>query len=169
MPKASIDGAGRMPYWCGPESDFVGRGFCAILCVDSAKTETVDMMAYGILFVDDEDQILALFREVFESTDYSVYTAKDGIDALAQVREKRPDLVFLDIAMPHMRGDEALPLIHAIDPDIAVVVVSGRTSEGAARDLLNVGAFDYIYKPFEIKRLLDVVEHWRKNKEAEGI
>ena len=125
-------------------------------------------MAYGILCVDDEEQNLVVFREVFESTDYTVYTAMDGMDALAQVREKRPDVVFLDIAMPQMRGDEALPLIYQVDPDIAVIVVSGRTSEDAARDLLKVGAFDYIYKPFGIYRLLDVVEYWRRDKEAGG-
>ena len=122
-------------------------------------------MAYSILCVDDEEVILTFFQRAFENTDYTIYTASNGADALVMVREHHPDLVFLDVAMPKMRGDEALPLIHEMDPDIAVIIVSGKVLEGEARDLLAKGAFDFLQKPIDLKHLLDVVEHWRFGKE----
>jgi CheY-like chemotaxis protein len=122
-------------------------------------------MAYSILCVDDEEVILTFFQRAFENTDYTIYTASNGADALVRVREHHPDLVFLDVAMPKMRGDEALPLIHEMNPDIAVIIVSGKVLEGEARDLLAKGAFDFLQKPIDLKHLLDVVEHWRFGKE----
>ena len=123
-------------------------------------------MAYKILCVDDEEAILTLFERAFENTDYTIYTARDGVEALEQVREHRPDLVFLDVVMPKMTGDQVLPLIHEIDPSIPVIIVSGRISEDEARELLAEGAFDFFRKPFELKHLLDVVEQWRFAKEG---
>ena len=121
---------------------------------------------YKILCVDDEEQILALFERALEHTEYTIYTARDGVEALEQVREHHPDLVFLDVAMPKMSGDEALPLIHEIDPDISVIIVSGRVTEDEAREFLAKGAFDFFPKPIDLKHLLDVVEQWRFGREA---
>lgn len=122
-------------------------------------------MAYSILCVDDEDQILAIFQRVFEDLDFVFYTAKNGIDALIRVREYYPDIVFLDVAMPQMSGDEALPLIHEIDPTIAVVIVSGKITADEARDLLAQGAYDFLQKPIDLQHLRDFVEQWRVKKE----
>jgi CheY-like chemotaxis protein len=122
-------------------------------------------MAFSILCVDDEEAVLALFQRAFEKTDYTIYTARDGLEALEQVRQHRPDVVLLDVAMPTMRGDEALPLIHEIDPTTAVVIVSGQVLEYEARDLLAKGAFDFLEKPIDLKHLFDVVEHGRLAKE----
>jgi len=119
-----------------------------------------------ILCVDDEDQILILFRELLKNTGDEIYTASNGIDALAKVKELRPDIVFLDIAMPHMQGDEALPLIHEVDPDIAVIIVSGYASKNEARELLARGAYDFLTKPVDLKYLCDVIEQRRFEREA---
>ncbi len=123
-------------------------------------------MAYKILCVDDEDQILAVFQQAFENTDYEVYTARNGIDALVAVREHHPDLVFLDEMMPAMRGTETLALIHEIDPTIAVIIVSGYVVEREAKELLAKGAYDFFQKPIDLTHLLDVVEQWRFAKEV---
>ena len=122
-------------------------------------------MAYSILCVDDEEIILTFFKRVFENTEYTIYTADNGVDALEKVKEHRPDVVFLDVIMPKMRGDEVLPLIHEMDPHIAVIIVSGKISESEARDFLAKGAFDFLQKPIDLKHLLDVVEQWRFGKE----
>ncbi len=123
-------------------------------------------MAYKILCVDDEDQILALFERAFEHTEYTIYTARDGVEALEQVKEHRPDLVFLDVAMPKITGNEVLPLIQEIDPSISVIIVSGKISEDQAREFLVKGAFDFFHKPIDMDHLLDVVEQWRFAKEV---
>ena len=125
-------------------------------------------MTYRILCVDDEEQILAVFREAFESIGYEVFTAKNGVDALVIVKERQPHVVFLDVIMPEMRGIEALTLIHEIDPDIAVIMVSGQASEQQARELLAGGAFDYLPKPIDLKHLFDVVAQWRFGVESEN-
>ena len=108
-------------------------------------------MAYKILCVDDEEAILTLFERAFENTDYTIYTARDGVEALEQVREHRPDLVFLDVVMPKMTGDQVLPLIHEIDPSIIVIIVSGQISDDEAREFLAEGAFDFFPKPIDLE------------------
>ena len=90
-------------------------------------------MAYSILCVDDEQLILLFLKRALEHTGYTIYTADDGVDALDKIKEHRPDLVFLDVAMPEMSGDEALPLIHEIDPTIAVIIISGKVSKNCRR------------------------------------
>ena len=125
-------------------------------------------MTYRILCVDDEEQILAVFREAFEGIGYEVFTAKSGVDALVIVKERQPHIVFLDVIMPEMRGVEVLTLIHEIDPDIAVIMISGQASEQQARELLANGAFDYLPKPIDLKHLFDVVAQWRFGVESEN-
>lgn len=115
-------------------------------------------MKSRILCVDDEEQILMLFQEIFKNTENEIYTASNGIDALIKVKKLRPDIVLLDIAMPQMQGDEALPLIHEVDPNIAVIIVSGYASEREARELLAQGAYDFLTKPIDMKYLCDVIE-----------
>jgi DNA-binding NtrC family response regulator len=115
-------------------------------------------MAFTIIAVDDEELILTLFQESLKKAGYTVFTANNGIDALVMVKEHRPDMVFLDVSMPQMGGKEALKLIREVDLNIAVVVVSGFTSEEDARTLLADGAYDFIGKPFTLKRVYDIIE-----------
>jgi len=121
-------------------------------------------MALSILCVDDEEMILALYERAFKDTENTLYMAKNGYEALAQVVEHRPNLVFLDVVMPKLSGYILLPLIHEIDSTTSVIIVSGRISEEKARELLAIGAFDFIQKPFDLTHLLDVVEQWRIGK-----
>jgi len=118
-------------------------------------------MAFSILCVDDEEVVLSLFQDALKRTGYSIFTANNGVDALVMAKEHHPDLVFLDIAMPEMEGSEALPLFHEIDPDTAVVIVSGHVSEDEARKLLAEGAYDFLPKPLDLKHMYDLVEQRR--------
>lgn len=125
----------------------------------------VEIMALSILFVDDEETMLTLYKRAFKDTDYSLYTAKNGFEALGQVQVHRPELVFLDVVMPKLSGYEVMPLIHEMDPSISVIMVSGRISEVKAKELLAHGAFDFIQKPFDLTHLLNVFEQWRIGNE----
>ena len=120
-----------------------------------------DSDAYSLLFVDDEGDFLATIEEFFTEMGYSVLTARNGQEALLRVKEYLPGVVFLDISMPHMDGTEALRLIHEIDPEIQVIVVSGYASEDLARDLLKHGACDFFQKPVDLMRLQETVERLR--------
>ena len=119
------------------------------------------MDSFSLLFVDDEVEFLSTIKEFFEGLGYTVYTAHDGQEALFQVKEHQPDAVFLDISMPHMDGSEALRLIHEINPDIQVVIVSGYASEDLARGLLKIGACDFFQKPVDLMQLKETVERLR--------
>ena len=119
------------------------------------------MSGFSLLFVDDETEFLATIQEFFQDLGFTVFTARNGQEALLRVKEHRPSTVFLDISMPHMDGNEALRLIHEIDPDIQVVVVSGYASEQLARDLLKHGACDFFQKPVDLMQLHQTVERLR--------
>lgn len=120
---------------------------------------------FSLLFVDDEVDFLETIEEYFRDIGYTVYTARNGQEALMRVKEHLPRLVFLDISMPHMDGTETLRLIQEIDDDIQVIVVSGYASEDLARDLLKHGACDFFQKPVDLHRLQETVERLRTLRE----
>jgi DNA-binding NtrC family response regulator len=113
---------------------------------------------FSLLFVDDESDFLATIDEFFTSLNYTVHTASNGQEALLRIKEHVPNAVFLDISMPQMDGTETLKLIHEINANIQVIVVSGYASEDLARNLLKYGACDFLQKPVDLMRLHETVE-----------
>jgi two-component system nitrogen regulation response regulator NtrX len=113
---------------------------------------------FSLLFVDDESDFLATIDEFFTSLGYTVHTASNGQEALLRIKEHVPNAVFLDISMPQMDGTETLKLIHEINANIQVIVVSGYASEDLARNLLKYGACDFFQKPVDLMRLHETVE-----------
>ena len=112
-------------------------------------------MADGqLLVVDDEHDITAVLEEHFRTCGYAVDVAHSGSEALQLAAARRPDTVLLDITMPGPDGAEVLSRLRAVDPTIAVVMLTGNGDEALARKLLREGAVDYVRKPFE----LDVLE-----------
>ncbi|HEY7521322.1 MAG TPA: response regulator [Methylomirabilota bacterium] len=107
-----------------------------------------------LLVVDDEDEITDLLDEHFRACGYDVSIARDGGEALRMFVARRPDAVVLDVTMPGPDGAEVLGRLRALDPTVAVVMLTGNDDETLARQLLRAGAFDYVPKPFQ----LDVLE-----------
>jgi len=115
-------------------------------------------MADGqLLVVDDEQDITAVLEEHFSACGYAVDVAHNGGDALVLAAARRPDTVVLDITMPGPDGSEVLSRLRAVDPTIAVIMLTGNGDEDLARRLLRAGAFDYVRKPFELDVLDRVV------------
>jgi DNA-binding response OmpR family regulator len=115
-------------------------------------------MADGqLLVVDDEQEITAVLEEHFQACGYAVHVAHNGRDALLLAAARRPDAVLLDITMPGPDGSEVLSRLRAVDPTIAVVMLTGNGDEELARRLLRGGAFDYVRKPFDLDMLERVV------------
>jgi len=110
-----------------------------------------------ILVVDDEVEILESLREFLTSIDYEVHTAANGSDAIRKVEDVKPDVVLLDIIMPGMGGFDVLKKIRDIDPDIGIIMATAVADEELARRTLNLGAYDYITKPFDLGRVEEVV------------
>lgn len=106
-----------------------------------------------VLVVDDEPEAVELLVEFLASKGYEVLTATSGEEALQRVKEDRPHLVLLDIRMPKMNGIEVLRRIREIDPEMGVIMVTAVNEEDVGRKALELGAFDYIVKPLDLKYL----------------
>jgi DNA-binding response OmpR family regulator len=104
-----------------------------------------------ILIVVDEPDVLEMLRLYFTDGRFEVTTAASGADALTVARGDRPDAVLLDIATP-ARGMDRMVVVRALralDPSIAVVVVTSHRNEIVASEAHTIGAFDYVPKPFD--------------------
>jgi DNA-binding response OmpR family regulator len=110
-----------------------------------------------LLVVDDEDEITAVLDEHFRAVGYTVEIAHNGADALRLALARRPDAVLLDVTMPGPDGSQVLARLRALDPTVAVVMLTGNGDEQLARRLLREGALDYVRKPFDLNVLEQVV------------
>jgi PAS domain S-box-containing protein len=112
-----------------------------------------------ILIIDDEKHIRELAQTIFERYGYKVICCEDGISGIESYCENRDkiDLVVLDLIMPGISGTETLQKLIEINPDIKVIVASGYSINGHAKDALNSGAMSFISKPYTIKSLLGEV------------
>ena len=106
-----------------------------------------------VLVVDDDPKAVELLVEFLSTKGYEVLTATSGEEALRRVKEDRPHLVLLDVEMPKMNGIEALRRIREIDPEVGVIMATGVNEEDVGRKALELGAFDYIVKPLDMKYL----------------
>ena len=122
-------------------------------------------MGTTVLVVDDEPDILLLLRMNLEAEGHEVLLAADGEMALARMAEHKPDLVLLDVMMPLLDG---WGVLKAIDGQgRAVVMVSAKADPRDAQRALELGALDYLTKPFDLDRLLAVVEEQLARTPAE--
>lgn len=107
-------------------------------------------MMQTILIIDDDAAIGNLEQEVLERAGYAVQRAYSGTEALLLLKSSHPNLILLDLMLPGLSGEEALPRIQWIP----VIVVSAKTAVQDKVDLLLGGAADYLTKPFDTKELL---------------
>ncbi|MCS6909283.1 MAG: response regulator transcription factor [Anaerolineales bacterium] len=111
---------------------------------------------YRILVVDDEPRMIRFIRLNLEHDGFEVVEATDGLAALNQVRDALPDLVLLDVAMPELDGFETLRLLREIS-SIPVIMLTARGEEDDRVRGLELGADDYVTKPFSPRELVSRV------------
>ncbi len=107
-----------------------------------------------ILIVEDEPNMVAGLRDNLEYEGYSVISATDGKDGLERALQESPDLVLLDVMMPRMSGLEVCKQLKAKRPSIPVIMLTARGQEVDKVVGLELGADDYVTKPFSIRELL---------------
>jgi two-component system OmpR family response regulator/two-component system alkaline phosphatase synthesis response regulator PhoP len=103
-----------------------------------------------ILVVDDEPKIATLARDYLEHAGFAVLTAGDGLSALTTIRQRRPDLVVLDLGLPGLDGLDLTRELRR-DSTIPIVMLTARDDELDKVIGLELGADDYITKPFSIR------------------
>ncbi|MFP4345774.1 MAG: response regulator transcription factor [Anaerolineales bacterium] len=111
-------------------------------------------MPRTILVADDEPQIVRVVRGYLEQAGYRVVSAHDGREALFAARHERPDLVILDLQMPEMDGLEFTRRIRTEQPEVAVIMLTARVGETDRIIGLELGADDYVTKPFSPRELV---------------
>jgi putative nucleotidyltransferase with HDIG domain len=108
----------------------------------------------NILVVDDDERILELFKEIFNTGEaYSVLTARDGVEALELCHQNKVDFCFTDLYMPRMDGIEFTRKIQRFDNTIPVVVMTGYPSTDNTISTLRNGIVDFMVKPFKIREV----------------
>jgi DNA-binding response OmpR family regulator len=107
-----------------------------------------------ILVVEDEPNMVVGLRDNFEFEGYEVITARDVVEGLQLALEESPDLVVLDVMMPRMSGLEVCKQLRAQRASIPIIMLTARGQEVDKVVGLELGADDYVTKPFSIRELL---------------
>jgi len=109
------------------------------------------------VYVDDDENILEVMDSILKRKLKSVYTAKNGKEALELIREIKPDIVITDINMPIMDGLEMIKAVRGFGngfTDIPIIAVTAYRDEEYFTELADI----YLYKPIKVKELLDTIE-----------
>jgi two-component system alkaline phosphatase synthesis response regulator PhoP len=107
-----------------------------------------------ILIIEDEPAMVAGLRDNFEYEGYDVITAYDGVSGLERALADDPDLVVLDVMMPRMSGLEVCKQAKARNPSVPIIMLTARGQEIDKVVGLELGADDYVTKPFSIRELM---------------
>ena len=121
-----------------------------------------------ILIIEDDAVMLRGLKDNFEFKGYGVLTAADGEEGLNAALNKKPDLILLDIMLPKINGYEICRLIRKENLTMPIIMLTAKGEESDIILGLNLGADDYVTKPFSIKELLARVEAFlRRSRQTE--
>ena len=130
-------------------------------------------MRFKILVIDDESILRDSLEVALKTSGYEVLTARTGEEGLEQFRKENPDLILLDHWLPGINGDEVLRRIKEEEPEIPILIMTAQGSIEMAVNLMKMGAFDFLVKPFELDQVEDLIkkglERVRLKKEVEWL
>ena len=130
-------------------------------------------MRFKILVIDDEPILRDSLEVALKTSGYDVLTARTGEEGLERFQKENPDLVLLDHWLPGINGDEVLRRIKEEDPEIPIIIMTAQGSIEMAVNLMKMGAFDFLVKPFELDQVEDLIkkglERVRLKKEVEWL
>lgn len=129
-------------------------------------------MPWSALIVDDDVKLTKLLKTYFDREGFTTYLAHDGRDALYQVQEKKPDIMILDLMLPGMDGWEICRRMRKENNDMAILIVTARDEEADRLTGLDLGADDYVTKPFSprevVVRARTILRRTRKAVSTQG-
>ena len=114
----------------------------------------------SILVIDDEKKLAQLFVDILEGQGHTVFSANRGADGIALLDEKLPEIgmVFTDMKLPDMTGNDILREVKKRNHELPVVVVTGYATKDGAVEAMRLGAYDYLSKPFKIEEVSAVAK-----------
>ncbi len=121
-----------------------------------------------ILIVEDDKHILTGLEDNLTMEGYKTIIARDGREAIAQAKDKSPDLIILDIMLPKLNGLEVCKELRARGMNIPIIILSARAQESDKILGLELGADDYVTKPFSPRELLTRVKTVLRRAEGAG-
>ena len=115
-----------------------------------------------ILLVEDHDECRQLLTKLIASLGYEVIQAATGVEALEQAAESHPDLIMMDLRLPQMNGDEATARLkmNPFTRDIPVIINTAWLVGDRADQLLDLGAAEVLYKPFDFQKLSEILHRY---------
>jgi len=126
------------------------------------------MAKIKVLVIDDEQGIRDLFIQALEGDAYEVSTAPDGEKGLEIIKKEKPKMIFLDLKLPGIDGIEVLKRISGMDVKPVVIMITGHGTVIKASKAMDLGAYDYIVKPFKIDEIIKLMEEALKMENLEG-
>jgi DNA-binding NtrC family response regulator len=117
-----------------------------------------------LLLVDDEKSFVNILTKRFQRRNIKVTKAYSGADAIQALRSNEFDVAVLDLKMEDMDGIEVLKILKIMDPQLAVIMLTGHGSAAAAKQGVELGAFDYLTKPCELEALLGKIMEAYKHR-----
>lgn len=118
-----------------------------------------------ILITDDSKLLRKKLREELEKLDCDVLEAENGKEAIMRDLTEQPDGIILDIVMPEVGGIETLQVIKDINPEIPVIMLSSAGTSQKLKQTLELGALDFIQKPYTSEQIKQAVEQIRRKVE----
>jgi DNA-binding response OmpR family regulator len=125
-------------------------------------------MAEKIVVIEDDPSILRGLQLNLGMEGYLVRSAADGETGLALARSERPDLVVVDVMLPRLGGLEVVRELRKADPDLPVLILSAKGQESDKVAGLQLGADDYMVKPFGLKELLARIDALLRRRRSRG-
>lgn len=131
-----------------------------VVSLDSFREMKNKMDPKTILVIEDDETMRAAMKKIFEADNYVVKLAADSSELSAILEELTPDLILMDVGLPWLNGFELAQMLkeHHDLKKIPLVFVSGKTGDEDVKKAFEVGADDYIKKPFEIEKLKKTVQ-----------
>ncbi|HEX5840865.1 MAG TPA: response regulator, partial [Pseudomonas sp.] len=117
-----------------------------------------------VMVVDDSVTVRKVTSRLLERNGMNVMTAKDGVDAISQLQERRPDVMLLDIEMPRMDGFEVANLVRHDEglKDLPIIMITSRTGEKHRERAMSIGVNEYLGKPYQESLLLETIQQLAK-------
>lgn len=127
---------------------------------EEVTSETANSDAKTVLIVEDNELNMKLFHDLLEAHGYNIIATKDGMEALRIARDKRPDLILMDIQLPEVSGLEVTKWIKEDDRlrSIPVIAVTAFAMKGDEEKIREGGCEAYIAKPISVSHFLETVK-----------